>query len=92
MEKRADHHVRAGDDQVIGNPKPEVHVEFGGVQNVGHQDLIVIHAQRPCAPVDMRFNVQPRLGLHGRAQIDCRAHDIGESQRARLERHLDEFR
>ena len=72
--------------------KPEIHVEPCGTQHVRHEHLIVVHPQRPGAPMGVNLGVHARACRHGGAQFDRRSGRVGKMQRTALVGNLDESR
>ena len=74
--------------EVLGVAEPQGAVELTQPVHVRGQHLVVVQPLRVRALVLLEVDVQPRPGLHGRAQLQRRADRIAHVQRAALVRHV----
>jgi hypothetical protein len=70
--------------EVGRGPKTEAGVEGSGLGHIGHGELEVIQAERPCAPVKLVVDVEPLARFHSSAEFQRHAVRIGHPQRALL--------
>ncbi len=73
---------------VFREPEAQAHPELAGLLHVRHQQLEVVDALRHRAVMILERHHQPRLEVHGGAELDRRPVHVRHVQRTALMRHL----